>query len=69
MMFYFMIRHLQKKVYIIYDVYGEHNCIHVSDEDASNFACNSISLKNHENSIATIIGNKFTNDLIVLVLS
>ena len=53
----------KESLHKIYDVYGEHNCIHVSDEDASNFACNSISLKNHENSIATIIGNKFTNDL------
>lgn len=47
----------------IYDVYGENHCIKVNDEDAMNFACNSISLANKNNTISTIIGNKFSEEL------
>lgn len=50
----------------IYGVFGEKNCIKVSEEDARNFACNSVSLKSNpftDYTLATIIGNKFTKDL------
>lgn len=42
----------------IYNVFEEKNCIKVSDEDAANFACNSISVPNN-----ILIGNSFTSDL------
>ena len=41
----------------IYDVFDEKNCIKVSDEDAINFACNSICIPNN-----IIIGNSFTDN-------
>lgn len=42
----------------IYSVFEEKNCIKVSDEDAENFACNSISVPNN-----ILIGHSFTPDL------
>lgn len=49
----------------IYDVFGETNCIEVSDEDAQNFACNSICIESIINnySYITVLGNKFSQDL------
>ena len=42
----------------IYNVFDENKCIKVSDEDAHNFACNSISTINN-----IIIGHKYTDEL------
>lgn len=53
----------KESLYKIYDVYGEEHCIKVNDEDAINFACNSISLANNNNTISTILGNKFSEEL------
>ena len=55
----------KESLYKIYDVFGEKNCIHVSDEDANNFACNSICVEKNIDGInyITIIGNKFSEQL------
>ena len=42
----------------VYDVFDEKNCIKVSEEDAKNFACNSICVPNN-----IIIGHSFTPKL------
>jgi N-dimethylarginine dimethylaminohydrolase len=54
-----------ENLYKIYDVFGERNCIKVSDEDANNFACNSICVEKNIEGInyITIIGNKFSEQL------
>jgi N-dimethylarginine dimethylaminohydrolase len=54
-----------ENLYKIYDVFGEKNCIKVSDEDANNFACNSICVEKNIDGInyITIIGNKFSTEL------
>ena len=60
----------EESLHKIYNVFDEKNCIKISDEDALNFACNSIcipfnkkSSNNYKNPIATIIGNKFSGKL------
>ena len=46
----------------IYSVYKHEDCIKVGDEDANNFACNSICVKNKKKN-SVIIGNKFSEQL------
>jgi len=52
-------------LYKIYDVFGQKNCIEVTDEDANNFACNSICVEKNIDGInyISIIGNKFSIEL------
>ena len=46
----------------IYDVYDRDKCIKVSEEDAYNFACNSIIFE--KSNKLHIIGNKYSDDLV-----
>lgn len=48
----------KKSLKKIYNVFDENKCIKISDEDAHNFACNSISTENN-----IIIGHSYTDQL------